>query len=104
MIQLKTPHGLPVQVPEHDAEDPSKKFTKYQVSEAKDYYEKFGYVVLRNVIKTEDCIDATRLRAEEVKPSSEFVYRQATAKAEKKCVGFSWLGHESNPKFAEHQP
>ncbi|MEL6722231.1 MAG: phytanoyl-CoA dioxygenase family protein [Pseudomonadota bacterium] len=106
MIQLETPHGLSVQVPENDAEDPSKKFTKYQVSEAKDYYEKFGYVVLRNVIKTEDCIDAMRLWAEEVKPSSEFVYRQATAKAEKNVLdSHGWVMNpilnlqSINPKF-----
>lgn len=83
MIELKTPNGLAVQVPETDGEDPSQKFSVDQASEAKDYYDKFGYVVFRGIIEKKDCTDAMRLWAEEVKPSSQFIYRQATAKPEK---------------------
>jgi phytanoyl-CoA hydroxylase len=86
MIQLQTPHGLPVQVPETDAEDPSLKFTVEQRREAKDYYHKYGYVVFRDVIERQDCERAMSLWADEVKPSSEFIYRQATARAEKNVL------------------
>lgn len=86
MIQLETPNGLPVQVPETDEEDPSEKTSVDQISEAKDYYEKFGYVVFRGVIKKEDCEDAMKLWAKEVKPSSEFIYRQTSAQAERNVL------------------
>jgi len=86
MIQLETPNGLPVQVPETDKEDPSEKFAMNQISEAMEYYDEFGYVVFRNVIESQDCVDAMTLWSEEVKPSTEFIYRQATARAEKNVL------------------
>ena len=86
MIQLETPNGLPVHVPETDKEDPSEKFSLNQALDAKDYYDEFGYVVFRNVIESQDCVDAMKFWAEEVKPSSKFIYRQATARAEKNVL------------------
>lgn len=54
--------------------------------EAKNYYDQFGYVVFRKVIEDQDCERAMSLWAREVKPTSKFIYRQATAQAERNLL------------------
>ena len=44
MIELTTPRGLPVQVPEHESEDPSPKFALSDVEGFRKYYADNGYV------------------------------------------------------------
>lgn len=97
---------MPVQVPEKDEEDPSPKFTLQQCEEAKAYYEEHGYVVFREVINNLDCEQAMSFWAEEVKPSSEFIYRQATARAERNVLdSHGWVMNpilnlqSINPKY-----
>lgn len=86
MIELNTPRGLSVSVPEIPTEDPSPKFSAHDISSIKAYYELNGYVIVKNLFRSQDC-DAIRvLWDKEVKPSTEFIYRQATAKAERHIV------------------
>ena len=86
MIELKTPRGLSVAVPESPAEDPSPKFSADDAPSIKAYYDLNGYVIVKNLFSSQDC-DAIRcLWDQEVKPSKEFIYRQATAKAERHVV------------------
>lgn len=64
-------------------EDPSPKFDVQESEKIKRYYDTSGYVVVRSVFKSSDCDRIRRLWDQEIKPSAEFIYRQATAKAEK---------------------
>jgi phytanoyl-CoA hydroxylase len=83
MIELRTPRGLKVRVPETPAEDPSPKFSLSDSIAIRRYYRDNGYVVVRSLFPGSIC---DRIRGHwntEVKPSSDFIYRQATAKAER---------------------
>ncbi len=95
MIELKTPRGLPAFVPETHDEDPSTKFTTDQVEEIARYYEEYGYAVIRGCLDPADCDKIRSLWAAEVKPSRAFIYRQATAKAERHV--FNDKGWVMNP-------
>ena len=95
MLSLQTPRGLPVEVPEHDAEDPSPKFASAEMEGACAYYKDNGYVVLRGVLSAQVCDTVRSLWDEEVKPSRGFIYRQATAKAERHV--FNDKGWVMNP-------
>jgi phytanoyl-CoA hydroxylase len=83
MLELSTPRGLPVQVPETPAEDPSPRFNADELTAIRDYYQKNGYVIVKKLFTADICDAQRRLWEEEVKPFSGFIYRQATAKAEK---------------------
>jgi phytanoyl-CoA hydroxylase len=83
MIKLKTPRGLPVDVPETLAEDPSVRFAPGDTKAIKDYYDANGYVIVKSVITPADCDKIRALWDGEVKPSEAFIYRQATAKPER---------------------
>ncbi|HUB63313.1 MAG TPA: phytanoyl-CoA dioxygenase family protein [Methylocella sp.] len=83
MIELKTPRGLSVNVPETESEDPSPKFDARDSAGIKSYYDQNGYVIVRSLFQSSDCERIRELWDKEVKPSREFIYRQATAKAEK---------------------
>lgn len=83
MIELKTPRGLPALVPESDAEDPSPKFDPEDLSGVAQYCREHGYAVIRGVLDERVCARIQALWEREVKPSSSFIYRQATAKAER---------------------
>lgn len=83
MIALHTPRGLPVNVPETDAEDPSPKFRVNELRAAREYYADNGYCVIRGAIDPQACEELKSLWASEIKPSRSFIYRQATAKAER---------------------
>jgi len=86
VIELKTPRGLSVAVPESPAEDPSPKFSAQDTSSIKDYYDLNGYAIVKNLFDSQDCDAIRDLWDREVKPSTEFIYRQATAKAERHVV------------------
>ncbi|MET3106080.1 phytanoyl-CoA hydroxylase [Oxalobacteraceae bacterium GrIS 2.11] len=83
MIELKTPRGLPVSVPEHESEDPSPKFDLNDSANILNYYNENGYVIIRNLISNEQCATIRELWNGEVKGFDGFMYRQATAKVEK---------------------
>lgn len=83
MLSLTTPRGLPVQVPEDLAEDKSPRFLASELEAIKSYYQLHGYVVVKSVFSSEVCDTQRGLWEEEVKPFKGFIYRQATAKAEK---------------------
>jgi phytanoyl-CoA hydroxylase len=83
MIGLKTPRGLPVDVPESSKEDSSPKFDTSEFPEIKAYYEANGYVVVKSLFSHAICDHMRSLWNREIKPSDDFIYRQATAKAEK---------------------
>jgi len=82
MIRLTTPRGLPVTVPETGAEDPSVHFAAGDTG-LRAYYEQNGYVVVSSLLPAADCDRIRALWEAEVKPSPDFLYRQATAKAER---------------------
>ena len=83
MIQLTTPNGITVNVPETDAEDPSPKFEFGQADAALQYYKDNGYVVFKGLIGAQEADEVRKLWEAEVKPFNGFIYRQATARAEK---------------------
>ncbi|HTW74430.1 MAG TPA: phytanoyl-CoA dioxygenase family protein [Steroidobacteraceae bacterium] len=95
MIELHTPRGLKVDVPERADEDPSPKFALADAAAIRQYYADNGYVVLRELLPTRDCHNIRGLWEREVKPSRDFIYRQATARAERHV--FNAQGWVMNP-------
>ncbi len=95
MLELSTPRGLLVQVPETPAEDPSPRFSVNEMAAIGDYYRENGYVIVRSLFPAETCDSQRRLWDEEVKPFGGYIYRQATAKAEKHV--FNQNGWVMNP-------
>jgi phytanoyl-CoA hydroxylase len=92
MIELRTPRGLKVQVPETTSEDPSPRFGLTEASALKQYYDENGYVIVEGLVDRSACERMRSLWASEVKPSNAFIYRQATAKAERhKLNGLGWV-------------
>ncbi len=83
MIQLKTPRGLAVEVPEKESEDPSPKFGIDNLADFRRYYLENGYAIIKNLYSAEQCQHIRKLWEGEVKPFKGFMYRQATAKAER---------------------
>ena len=82
MIELNTPRGLPVLVPEIESEDPSPKFSLDDVS-ISNYYQQNGYVIIKKLFDVEKCLKIKNLWDEEVKSFDGYMYRQASAKVEK---------------------
>jgi phytanoyl-CoA hydroxylase len=95
MIELSTPRGLKVRVPETHEEDPSPRFHRNERERIRQYYEQYGYVVVSGLVASSDCDRLRLLWAREIKPSSGFIYRQATAKAERHV--FNEQGWVMNP-------
>jgi phytanoyl-CoA hydroxylase len=95
MIQLKTPRGLPVSVPESDLEDPSPKFGMSELADFAAYYAANGYAVLRGGIPEATCDGIRQLWNSEVKPSSRPIYRQANQRVERHT--FNDQGWVMNP-------
>jgi phytanoyl-CoA hydroxylase len=83
MIDLQTPRGLSVRVPEHDDEDVSAKFNLEDAVGITHYYGQQGYVIVRNVFSPQECETIKGLWESEVKPFDGFMYRQTTARAER---------------------
>jgi len=82
VIELQTPRGLTVAVPEQLSEDPSPKFLSNDLSRIHAYYENHGYVIVKNLFPSDICDQARSKWEKEVKPHRGFIYRQATARAE----------------------
>ena len=78
MIKLNTPHGLPVNVPEITAEDPSPKFSIEELDGIKDYYIENGYVIIKNLFPKQKCNQIMELWDEEVKSFNGYISRQTT--------------------------
>src|ERR1700687_5026855 len=95
MLELTTPRGLPVHVPEAQAEDPSPRFAAHEAEKIRAYYEENGYVIVKSVFSPEVCDTQRKLWEQEVKPFRGYIYRQATAKAEKHV--FNQNGWVMNP-------
>jgi phytanoyl-CoA hydroxylase len=95
MIELRTPRGLSVQVPETIAEDPSPRFELKDGERLRAYYHEHGYAVVRGLLPADDCERLRGLWASEVKPSKDFIYRQATSKVERHV--FNAQGWVMNP-------
>lgn len=83
MIEQRTPRGLGVSVPETGSEDPSPKFAPGDAAGIAAYYREHGYVIVRGLVPAQDCRHIRALWEREVKPSRDFIYRQATARAER---------------------
>ena len=86
MIELKTVSNIKTSVPESISEDKSKKFswsTKENLPEASKYYNEYGYVIFKKIIKDELCDKFRELWNNEIKNHKGKIYRQTTAKAEK---------------------
>lgn len=82
MINLHTPRGLPVAVPEYEHEDSTPKFSTHDLKKITDYYQRNGYVIVKNLISDQQCDDIRALWEKEIKNYTGFMYRQATAKAQ----------------------
>jgi phytanoyl-CoA hydroxylase len=83
LIELKTPRGLAVSVPETEAEDPSPKFTIGDLGAFRSYYRDNGYAIVKGLVTPAQCDRIRQLWNDEVKPFRGFMYRQATARVEK---------------------
>jgi phytanoyl-CoA hydroxylase len=83
MIALKTPRGLPVAVPESLLEDPSPRFDKDHLIDANEYLIENGYVIVSGLFDGAVCDRIRSFWDKEVKPFGGYMYRQATAKAER---------------------
>jgi len=95
MIELTTPRGLPVHVPETLSEDPSPRFSAGNADDVRAYYAENGYVIVKSVFAPDVCDMQRKLWEQEVKPFGGHIYRQATAKAEKHV--FNENGWVMNP-------
>lgn len=83
MIELQTPRGLTVRVPEDEAEDVSARFKIGDATGIAHYYRQHGYVIVRNLFSPTECGTIRSLWEREVKPFHGFMYRQTTARAER---------------------
>jgi len=93
MFTIPAPSGGAVHIPETARED-REYFTTFD-SAAKEYLAAEGYVVIRGVIDPAVCATIREAFAQEVKGYGGFLYRQATARAERNR--FNALGHVMNP-------
>jgi phytanoyl-CoA hydroxylase len=92
MLELTTPRGLPVHVPETPGEDASPRFSSRDLSSVRAYYDEHGYAIVANLFDAATCDRQRRLWETEVKPFRGHVYRQATARAEKHVFnGNGWV-------------
>jgi phytanoyl-CoA hydroxylase len=93
MFQIPAPTGDLIFIPDSPADD--RAYFRSVDGPALRYLEEQGYVVLRGLLSSEACAGIRRAFAEEVKPYPGFLYRQATARAERNQVNAH--GHVMNP-------
>jgi phytanoyl-CoA hydroxylase len=93
MFCIPSATGDPVQIPHSPQED--REYFRALEGAAKDYLHEEGYVVIRGLVDPDLCAGICRSFAEEVKTYPGFLYRQATARAERNQV--NELGHVMNP-------
>lgn len=78
---IKDPLGKTIEIPETAADDFAY-FTLADANAIRSYYDREGYVVIRGLIDPAECDRAHAAFEREVKPSSSFIYRQASANPE----------------------
>ena len=84
MIDLLTPNGFIVEVPENQYEDLTPKFdVNLEVDAGIKYYKDNGYVIFSSCVSNKDCDQIKSLWEKSIKPYRGKIYRQTTAKAEK---------------------
>ena len=80
--RLISPTGENVSIPINVNEDDI--YKKLDTSEKiKEYYDKNGYVVIRNVVSSKTCNEVINIFQKEVLPYEGYIYRQASANLEK---------------------
>jgi phytanoyl-CoA hydroxylase len=92
MFSIASPIGEQTLIPESPGEE-REYFTAFDRG-AREYLESEGYVVIRGLVDAAACAEICQAFADEVKPYPGFLYRQATAKAERNR--FNALGHVMN--------
>ena len=96
MIQLSTPNGLRVEVPETKTEDTTHRFSiNENMESAVSYYKNNGYVIFSGCVSKESCDKLRNLWEKTIKTYKGKIYRQTTAKAEKNL--FNENGWIMNP-------
>jgi phytanoyl-CoA hydroxylase len=75
MIELKTPRGFGVHVPESPFEDPSTRFRPDDHAAIKRYYDDNGFVIVEGLYGREPCTQIREIWEREVKPFPGFMYR-----------------------------
>lgn len=93
MFSIPSPSGEQLCIPESPQEDRAY-FTRLD-GDALEYLATEGYVVLRGLADRDACAAIRQSFAEEVKPYPGFLYRQATARAERNEINEH--GHVMNP-------
>ena len=84
MIELHTPNGLSVEVPETKAEDNTPRFdVNEDMKNAVSYYKDNGYVIFSSCISQESCNQLRNFWEKNIKSYQGTIYRQTTARAEK---------------------
>ncbi len=94
MFEIESPNKKIIKIPSNIAED-NQYFTLNEVNKIKDYYDKYGYVVIRGIVSKEKCQMAVTSWNSSVKTYKGFIYRQTTANPEKNV--FDQSGHVLNP-------
>ena len=93
MFEIPSPTGEMVRIPASVDED--REYFSSLDLDAHRYLDDEGYVVIRGLVDSAACAAIRKAFADEVKPYSGFLYRQATARAERNQL--NELGHVMNP-------
>ena len=84
MIELFTPNGLRVEVPENKTEDNTPRFdVNKDIESAVNYYKNNGYAIFSTCVSQKNCDELRILWEKDIKSYKGKIYRQTTAKAEK---------------------
>jgi len=85
MIELKTPNNIKTLVPENLIEDNTQKFhtdSINEIQEAKKFYDKNGYVVIKKIFSNHVCDTLRNFWQNEIKPFKGKIYRQTSSNLE----------------------
>lgn len=91
---IPSPHGARFSIPVSVTDDIDPAFQFHELDAARDYYDDQSYVVFRGLVPEDTCDAARATFAEDVKPYPGFLYRQATARAQRHV--FTAAGHMLN--------
>jgi phytanoyl-CoA hydroxylase len=94
MYSITSPIGTKISVPE-TAQENSASFAIGEMAAILEYYEKNGYVIVRNTVPGELCDKIRKAFADTVKKYPGHIYRQTTQNPEKNK--FSEFGYVMNP-------
>lgn len=95
VLVLPTKNQLNCLTPENEEEDPTPKFLLSEAEKAFMYYKENGYVVFKSLLSSLQCQELMYCWQKEVKSYRGYIYRQASAKAEKNI--FNDKGFVMNP-------